>query len=220
MGMQEELLWGTRDEFNKLDQQFQLQKIQIKELEAKSKQKANEDLAKFTAEKDSLVADMQKKKNLVDADTSKLIAEVTEQQKADVATLEANARSVVAQINSERDIRLSKIRQEGLAESDKLRVESSTYVALKRADAEMKIAENQASCMTLRAEAEKEAVQGLTAKRKFEQKMRSLQQMRALASNNSLCISGNHGDNLVAQLVANSQQGSVMGLNVGLKHEL
>merc|ERR1712204_77889 len=82
--MQEELLWGTRDEFNKLDQQFQLQKIQIKELEAKSKQKANEDLAKFTAEKDSLVADMQKKKNLVDADTSKLIAEVTEQQKADV----------------------------------------------------------------------------------------------------------------------------------------
>merc|ERR1712130_669580 len=50
--MQEELLWGTRDEFNKLDQQFQLQKIQIKEIEAKAKQKANEDLAKFTAEKD------------------------------------------------------------------------------------------------------------------------------------------------------------------------
>merc|ERR1712129_407811 len=101
-----------------------------------------------------------------------------------------------------------------------LRVESSTYVALKRADAEMKIAENQAACMWHSSNAEMEAVQGLTAKRKFEQKMRSLQQMRALASNNSLCISGNHGDNLVAQLVANSQQGSVMGLNVGLKHEL
>merc|ERR1740123_427261 len=199
---------------------FNCKKIQIKELEAKSKQKANEDLAKFTAEKDSLVADAQKKKNLVDAATSKLIAEVEEQQKADVATLEANARLVVAQINSERDIRLSKIRQQGLAESDKLRVESSTYVALKKADAEMEIAKNQAACMMLSAGAEMEAVEGLTAKRKFEQKMRSLQQMRALANNNSLCISGNHGDNLVAQLVANSQQGSVMGLNVGLKHEL
>merc|ERR1712174_44799 len=78
--MQEELLWGTRDEFNKLDQKFQLQKIQIKEIEAKSKQKAKEDLAKFTAEKDNEVAEERKKHHLVNAETSKKIAEVTEQE--------------------------------------------------------------------------------------------------------------------------------------------
>merc|ERR1719410_928998 len=115
--MQEELLWGTRDEFNKLDQQFQLQKIQIKELEMKSKQKLKEDLDNFMAEKDALVADMRKKSCNVDAQTSKLVAEVTEQQKADVMNIEANARLVVAQINSKRDVILAKIRQHGTTKS-------------------------------------------------------------------------------------------------------
>merc|ERR1712019_158593 len=103
-------------------------------------------------------------------------------------TVKAKGNLVVAQINSERDIRLSKIRQQGQAESEKIKVESSTYVALKQADAEAKIAENEAQCMALRAEAEMEATKGLAAKRRYEQKMRALQQLRALSNNDNVCI--------------------------------
>ena len=196
-----------------------LETQKIKEIEAKAKQKADEDLAKFTAEKDNEVAQERKKHMLVNAETSKIIAEVTEQEKADVMEIKSQARLVVAQINSERDIRLAKIRQQGLAEADKLKIESATHVALKRADAERVIAENEAQCMALRADAEMEAAKGLAEKRRFEQKMRSLQQLRALASNNNLCIAGNHGDNMVAQLVANAQQGSMMGINAGMRRD-
>merc|ERR1712121_59844 len=100
---------GTRDEFNKLEQKFSLQKIQIKELEAKSKQKADEDIAEFTAEKEMLVADQRKKLALVQAETRKQIAMVKEQEMFDVKTVESNARLVDARINAERDVKLAKI---------------------------------------------------------------------------------------------------------------
>jgi len=212
--MQEESIWGTRDEFNKLEQQFALQRIQIKEIEAKSKQKAAEDLAKFTAEKESLVADEKRKYANVTAETDKQIAEIKEQQKADILEINSKSNLEVAQINSKRDVLLSKIRQQGQAESSKLNVESTTYVAMKKAEAQRKIAENQAKCMALDASAELEASQQLAAKREYTKKMRSLQSLRALSTNDNICIAGNHKDNVVAQLVANSKQGNALGINI------
>eukprot|EP00486_Rosalina_sp_Unknown_P000731 CAMPEP_0201563942 /NCGR_PEP_ID=MMETSP0190_2-20130828/1607_1 /ASSEMBLY_ACC=CAM_ASM_000263 /TAXON_ID=37353 /ORGANISM="Rosalina sp." /LENGTH=282 /DNA_ID=CAMNT_0047979421 /DNA_START=495 /DNA_END=1343 /DNA_ORIENTATION=- len=212
--MQDESIWGTRDAFNKLEQTFRLQTIDIKEVEAKSKQKAQEDLAKITAEKDSLVADKQKDLAKVNAETSKQIAVVVEQEKADVMEIDSKAKLAVAQINSERDVLLSKIRQEGKAEADKMKVESSTYVLTKKAEAQKQIAENEAKAMELTASAELEASIKLGARRLYEKKMRSLQSLRALSQNNELCIAGNHNDNIVAQLIANNQQGNVLGVNV------
>merc|ERR1719293_282309 len=149
--MQEESIWTTRDDFNKLEQKFALQKIEIKELEAKAKQKAEEDLAEFTAGKDELVADGRKKLALVEAETRKQIAEVNEQAKADVLDIKSNALLVDAKINAERDVKLAKIRESGTAESGKIKVESKTYVATKQAEADRVIAENSAKCMALTA---------------------------------------------------------------------
>jgi len=214
--MQEESIWGTRDEFNKLEQKFALQKIAIKELEAKSKQKADEDIAAFEAEKDMLVADGRKKLALVEAETRKQVAEVEEQCKSDVLEIQSNASLVVAKINSDRDVKLASIRERGKAESEKLRVESSTYVAAQRADAERQIAENKAQCMALTASAEAEAAERLSALRGYNEKMRSLQSMRALAQNKELSISGNSGDNVVAQLMASTHSAKVLGLPANL----
>jgi len=102
------------------------------------------------------------------------------------------------------------------AESEKLRVESSTYVAAQRADAERQIAENKAQCMALTASAEAEAAERLSALRGYNEKMRSLQSMRALAQNKELSISGNSGDNVVAQLMASTHSAKVLGLPANL----
>merc|ERR1719474_1335006 len=119
---------------------------------------------------------------------------------------------VDAKINSERDVKLARIRQSGSARSDQLKVESSTYVATKQAEAERIIAENKAQCMELNASAEAEAAKRMVSQRQYNKMMRSLQSMRGLAVNKDVCVSGKNGDNMVAQLLANVQSGAVLGL--------
>lgn len=86
---------------------------EIKELEAKAKQKAVEDLAEFTAGKDEVVAAAKRKLALVEAETRKQIAEVNEQAKADILDVQTTAELVAAKINAERDVKLAKIRESG-----------------------------------------------------------------------------------------------------------
>merc|ERR1712060_190277 len=55
--MQEATIWHNRNQFKTLQQEFDLRRIEVREGEAKEKQKLKEDLEKFTAEKDSDVAE-------------------------------------------------------------------------------------------------------------------------------------------------------------------
>merc|ERR1719159_2289085 len=81
--MQEATVWHNRNMFKTLQQEYDLRKIEVREAEAKEKQKLKEDLEKFTAEKDKDVADVRKKKKLVDAVTQQQLAVVRENEKAD-----------------------------------------------------------------------------------------------------------------------------------------
>merc|ERR1711972_1236590 len=149
---------------------------------------------------------------LVQAETQKQIAVVNEQARADVLDIKSDAELVDAKINAERDVKLAKIRENGIAQGEQIKGESKTYVATKEAEAQKEIAENQAKCMELNASAEMEAAKQLTAQRKYNKMMRSLQSMRALAVNKDVCVAGNNGDNVVAQLMANVKGGAVLGL--------
>eukprot|EP01084_Bolivina_argentea_P209211 356417_1 len=211
--MQEATVWHNRNMFKTLQQEFDLRKIEVRETEAKEKQKLKEELEKFTAEKDKDVADLRKKKKNVDAETEKQLSIIRETQAADVLDIKSKGDLVVAKLNSERDIRLSQIKSAGQAEADKIRVETDTHLATKGADADAEIAKNSAISLKLRAGAEAFSAKQLVAKRKYEAKMRSLQSLRALANNNSLAITGNSKDNIMAQLLANQQGGAVLGIN-------
>merc|ERR1711994_551554 len=168
---------------------------------------------KFTAEKDKEVADVRKKHKLVLAETAKQLAVVRENEAADVLEVKSNAELVVAKLHSQRDVRLSQIRSSGVAEADKIKIETETFVQSKRANAEAEIAKNNAQSLTLTSSAEKYAAVQLKAKRKYEAKMRSLQSMRSLSGNNDLAITGNSKDNMMAQLLANQKGGVVLGVN-------
>eukprot|EP01083_Nonionella_stella_P066333 174583_1 len=211
--MQEATVWHNRNMFKTLQQEFDLRKIEVRETEAKEKQKLKEELEKFTAEKDKDVADLRKKKKNVDAETEKQLSIIRETQAADVLDIKSKGDLVVAKLNSERDIRLSQLKSAGQAEADKIRVETDTHLATKGADADAEIAKNSAISLKLRAGAEAFSAKQLVAKRKYEAKMRSLQSLRALANNNSLAITGNSKDNIMAQLLANQQGGAVLGIN-------
>merc|ERR1719499_1227213 len=128
--MQETTVWHNRNEFKTLQQEYDLRKIEVREAEAKEKQKLKEDLDKFKAEKDKEVADVRKKHKLVLAETAKQLAVVRENEAADVLEVKSNAELVVAKLHSQRDVRLSQIRSSGIAESEKIKVETETYVQL------------------------------------------------------------------------------------------
>merc|ERR1712217_53644 len=211
--MQETTVWHNRNEFKTLQQEYDLRKIEVREAEAKEKQKLKEDLDKFKAEKDKEVADVRKKHKLVLAETAKQLAVVRENEAADVLEVKSNAELVVAKLHSQRDVRLSQIRSSGVAESEKIKVETETYVQTKRANAEAECAKNNAQSLALTSSAEKFAAVQLRAKRKYEAKMRSLQSMRSLSGNSSLAIASNSKDNMMAQLLANQQGGAILGVN-------
>lgn len=211
--MQEATIWHNRNEFKTLEQEYELRKIETREIEAKSKQKSKEDLEKFQAQKDKEVAEATKKYQLVAAETSKLLAVIRETEKSDVLEIQTNSALAVAEINAKKDISLSKIKSEGQAESEKIRIESETYVSQKRAEADAVVAESRAQSLEIRAKAEKFASQQLLAKRKYEEKMRSLQTLKALSTNPNVALSGNNKDNAVAQLLANQRNGLLLGLN-------
>jgi len=215
--MQEATVWHNRNQFKTLQQEYDLRKIEVREAEAKEKQKLKEDLEKFTAEKDKDVADVRKKKQLVLAETSKQLSVVRENETADLLDIKSNAELVVAKLNSTRDVKLSQIRSGGYAESEKIKIETETYLMTKRAAASAEVAKNDATSLKLTSDAEAFAAKQLVAKRKYEAKMRSLQSLRALAANNSVAISGNNKDNIMAQLLANQQGGAVMGINAPMQ---
>merc|ERR1712038_263589 len=168
--MQETTVWHNRNEFKTLQQEYDLRKIEVREAEAKEKQKLKEDLDEFTAEKDKEVADVRKKHKLVLAETAKQLAVVRENEAADVLEVKSNAELVVAKLHSQRDVRLSQIRSGGSAEAEKIKIETETYVQTKRADAEAQIAINNAKSLTLTSQAERVAAQQLKAKRFYEAK--------------------------------------------------
>merc|ERR1711983_214486 len=87
--MQEATVWHNRNEFKTLQQEFDLRKIEVREAEAKEKQKLKEDLEKFTAEKDRDVADVRKKHKLVLAETQKQLSVVRENETADLLDIKS-----------------------------------------------------------------------------------------------------------------------------------
>jgi len=211
--MEEATVWHDRNEFNTLEQKYKLRRIETSEAEAKDKQRCKEDLEKFIADKDAEVAQINKKRQLVLAVTNKMLAEVREQERYDVLSIQQENKLEVAQINAERDVTLAKISSEGIAEGEKIRIESDTYVLEKRAEAKRVVAENNARGLEMTAQAEAFAARALLARRTYEAKMRQLQTMRALGNNPQVAIAGDSNDNVMAQLLANQMGGAVLGVN-------
>merc|ERR1719411_858448 len=213
--MEAPAIYRQQDEFNKLEQAYHLKTIEIGEKEKKQKQLKNEDLEKFEADLQRRVEEFKKQLNKIRADTSKQLAEIREQEKAEILNIKSQSGLEVAEIRQERDIAHAKIKSEGQAEADAIDIETRTTVEIIKADAAFKIATNKAKALNHQASAEADSAKLLVQKRDYDQKFKHLRVLKGLADNRHLAISGNNGDNQVSQLLAGTNAGSVIGLNVG-----
>jgi len=203
-----------RDEFNTLEQSFQLKAIKIRENEIKEKQVRKEDLEKFEAGLQRNVEELKKKFEKIKADTSRELADIREKENSEILSIYSESKLEVSQINRERDVSIAKIRSGGKAEADAIEVQTRVYVDKLKADAAVKIAKNRAIALEHKAGSEADAAKALVQKRDYEEKFKHLRVLKGIAENKQCAIAGNSGDNLVAQLLAGSQAGKVIGLNL------
>merc|ERR1711920_656812 len=102
-------IYRQQDEFNKLEQTFQLKTIKIRETETKEKQIKKEDLEKFEASLQRNVEEITKKLNKIRADTSRELADIREQEKAEILNIKSESNLEVSKIKRERDVSIAKI---------------------------------------------------------------------------------------------------------------
>lgn len=211
--MAQPAIYRQKDEFNKLEQEYQLKQITIKEKETKEKQLRKEDLEKFEATLQKNYETSQAELNKIRADTSKQLAEIREEERAQILRIQSESKLAVAKVKAKTAVELAKIKSQGSAEADAIQVETSTYIEKLKADAQRQIAENNAQCLGLKANAEQQAAVTLASKREYDAKFKHLRILKALADNPKLAIAGSNGDNVVAQLLANQQGATVLGVN-------
>lgn len=211
--MAQPAIYKRKDEFNKLEQAYQLMQIQIKEKETKEKQLKKEDLEKFEASLQKNVEESMAKLNKIRADTSKELAQIREEERADVLRIKSESDLEVAKVKAKTKVELSKIKSEGVAESEAIKVETSYMIEKMKADCTAQVAKNNAKCLELNAGAEQGAVKNLAPRREYDAKFRHLRILKGLADNHRVAICGSSGDNVVAQLVANQSAGTVLGVN-------
>merc|ERR1739838_1291802 len=212
--MAQPAIYRQQDEFNKLEQSYQLKIIKIRERETKEKQVKKEDLEKFEASLQKNVQEITKKLNKIRADTSRELADIREREKAEILNIQSESNLEVSKIRRERDISIAKIRSSGKAEADAIEVETRVYVEKLKADAAVQIAKNRALALDHQARAESDAAKALVQKRDYDQKFKHLRVLKGVAESRQCAITGNSGDNQIAQLLAGSQAGRVIGLNV------
>merc|ERR1719317_854324 len=181
--MAQPAIYRQQDEFNKLEQSFQLKVIKIRETEMKEKQVKKEDLEKFEAGLQRNVEEITKKLNKIRADTSRQLADIREIEKAEILNIKSESNLEVSQIKRERDVSIAKIKSGGQAEADAIEVETRVYVEKLEADAAVKIAKNKALALEQQARAEMDAAEALTQKRDYDQKFKHLRILKGVAEN-------------------------------------
>lgn len=96
-------------------------------------------------------------------------------------------------------------------------METDRYVLKIKMETLSKIADNKARIIAIRNETEKYAGEKLAAKRNFEIELERLENIKKLATNPNVLISGETGDNAIAQLVATTRAASLLGIQVSKK---
>lgn len=212
--LSETTVWGTKNDYEQLKQEYEILTIEHDERERKQKQLKKEELELLESGLKHHLANEQAKLAKIKAETGQILAMIKEEQKAQVLSINADGELSVAQIKAKETMELDKLVSGGQAESDRIKVEQSVYIVTRDASADEVVAKNKATVIGIESEAEGVAAQQMAPKREYDLKMNNLQVLKSMANNRQVAISGMNNDNIVAQLLSNQRGGGVMGINM------
>ncbi|MBI1390231.1 MAG: hypothetical protein GC154_17465 [bacterium] len=91
-----------------------------------------------------------------------------------------------------------------------IEAEKDAAVMARLSEGELKASQNRAEALRVKSEAESFAAERMKSLRAYEIETRRLDMLNALASNGRLVISGNNGDNIIAQITAAARASDLM----------
>lgn len=145
-------------------------------------------------------AEVNKEHRLVDAETSKMVAEIHEDTNVEVNKVRVKAELEAAEIQGDIKMTKARITAEGSGKAKKVMAEGDCYALKKEAEAAEKAAKMIADEIKIRGRAEAELAKNLASRRKYEIEMAKLSIIRELALNGKLTLFGDHKENLLAQI--------------------
>jgi hypothetical protein len=212
--MEQATTFQSMTKYQAVKQEYDLLKINNQQFQNKKQERASQDLKEEATTNEKVCTSAQREIDQINAQTAKLVAQIRENEASQVRQIYADAQLKVAELKAQKDIELAQINSDGRAQCAKLKAQAEVYSRNKRAEAERILKDNDAKARAFQAEAEAYAATQLQSKRLLDQKMRQLKVLKAISNNDQLVLTGNNGDNTVAQLMAAKSSAAVIGLNV------
>lgn len=210
--MEKASTWESKNRMQEKAQTFELQKIDNEEFHHKRRQQVKEERQEAQSNFDKEIAINKASLAEVLAGTEKLVAEIRENKLAQTLDIKSQSDLSVAEVEAKKDFELAQVKANGRAEVERIRSETAAFVQTRRAEGEKAVAGNRAKTLGFKSDAEKIAATQLKSKREFEQKMKHLAALKAMAQNGRVTISGNNGDNAVAQMLSAHRGAVALGL--------
>jgi len=151
----------------------------------------------------------------------KVVAEIKADEDLEVEKIVAEAGLETGKIKAEQARIVLETEAKGAAEVANVVAEANKFVSELQSRTDLELAKNRAEAINAEGAAEKEAASKLRSRREYELDKKRVNVWSGMASNKDLVISGESGDNAMAQLYAAAQTAQVFGLPslVGGKHK-
>merc|ERR1712038_570827 len=152
-------------------------------------------------EADINVALVNRKKDLVNAESRREVAVTKQQELAAVSKKRAESELSVAQAKAEQENAKLLATATSNSEAAKIKVDKETEVAVFESQQLIKVAENKALALKTEAKAEGDAAASLKVIREHNLEMAKLEVQEAIARRAKIVISGDQGDSLINSIL-------------------
>eukprot|EP00501_MAST-03F_sp_TOSAG23-6_P000952 GSMAST32.ASY1.ANO1.988.1 assembled CDS len=213
--MEERTTYSAIIEEQKMRQLSEMQLIKQGEEMQTVNQKNKEDQEKETERGTRAVAEARKILDSVNAETSKKVAAIQEEEAAQIREITAKGRLAVQKLDSETVNVLEQYKAKAAATSEKLNAECDAFVMKRNADALLAEEKCQSECKAVVAAAEGAAAKSLESVRQYNLKKQQIAMYSALADNENVVVTGTggKGQSLLADMMVAQKQGQIL-LNV------
>eukprot|EP00727_Mastigamoeba_balamuthi_P000598 m51a1_g10535 hypothetical protein (428) ;mRNA; f:251474-253047 len=131
-----------------------------------------------------------------------------------LAQIKAQCESEIGMIAVERDKLVSEIKAEGEQQIREVRIQASKDAAAIKREAMLRVGEIRAKILQAHIEAERRTAAQMKPRRENDVAVKRLSVVDALSGNKNATISGESGDNALAQLLAATRAAQVMGIKI------
>jgi len=211
--MEDATTFDSKNKKAHAEQQFLILVQNDNEAQEKAKQMLREELAEAQAKNEQRVANEMKITHKFEAETNKLIADITESTNANVRDLNTSSSLEVTRLEKAKELAISTLEAEAMADVSKIRSEMEAFVVSGKAEADMEVQKLKAQELQIIAEAEGIASTKMRSRREFDAKMAQLRVLQNLGSNDQVVISGTNKDSVMAQLVGAKNSALAISLN-------